>query len=144
MGSKHHLITDANGLPLGVILTEANRHDVTQLLPLVASIPAVKKSRGRPRCRPHCVQGDRAYDSKWHRRKLRQKGIQCQLAKRNHPHGSGLGKTRWPVERTLSWLHQFRRLKIRYERQAEIHEAFLAIATALINWRQLAAKMPFR
>ena len=40
-GSKHHLITDANGLPLAAILTEANRHDVTQLLPLVAAIPPV-------------------------------------------------------------------------------------------------------
>jgi hypothetical protein len=35
LGSKHHLLTDANGIPLSVILTGANRHDVTQLLRLV-------------------------------------------------------------------------------------------------------------
>jgi len=40
-GSKHHLITDARGIPLAAILTGANRHDVTQLLPLVAAIPTV-------------------------------------------------------------------------------------------------------
>lgn len=29
-------------------------------------------------------------------------------------HGSGLKNTRWVVERSLSWLHQFRRLRVRY------------------------------
>ena len=38
------------------------------------------------------------------------------LAKRRTPHGSGLGKTRWVVERTLAWLHKFRKLRIRDER----------------------------
>ena len=47
-------------------------------------------------------------------------------------HGSGLGKTRWVVERSLSWLHQFRRLRIRWERRADIHEAFLSLACILI------------
>ena len=52
-------------------------------------------------------------------------------------HGSGLGSQRWVVERTLSWLHQHRRLRIRYERQAEIHEAFLSLACSLICLRAL-------
>lgn len=51
-------------------------------------------------------------------------------------HGSGLGKTRWVVERTIAWLHSFRRLKIRYERHA-IHEAFLSLACSLICWSRL-------
>ena len=38
--------------------------------------------------------------------------------------------SRWVVERTLSWLHQFRRLRIRYERRADIHEAFLTLAAS--------------
>jgi len=54
------------------------------------------------------------------------------IAKRGTPHGSGLGKTRWVVERTLSWLHQFRRLRVRYERRADIHEAFLSLGCILI------------
>jgi transposase len=45
LGSKHHMLTDAHGIPLAVILTGANRHDVTQLLPLVDNIPHVK---GKP------------------------------------------------------------------------------------------------
>src|SRR5712672_362409 len=39
-GSKHHLLTDGNGIPMAVTLTGANRHDVTKLLPLVDAVPA--------------------------------------------------------------------------------------------------------
>jgi transposase len=53
------------------------------------------------------------------------------------PHGSGLGVFRWVVERTLAWLHRFRRLALRYERRADVHEAFLTFGCALITWRYL-------
>lgn len=68
---------------------------------------------------------------------LRALGIEPVLAKRNTPHGSGLGVYRWVVERTLSWLHQFRRLRCRYERKPELHEALTSLACALICWRML-------
>jgi transposase len=124
-------------VPLATTLTGANAHDVTQLQPWVAAIPAVRGRRGRPRQRPERVQGDRAYDSEPHRQWLRSLGIEPILAKRNMPHGSGLGVYRWVVERTLSWLHQFRRLRCRYERRPELHEAFMSLASALICWRLL-------
>lgn len=62
LGSKHHLLSEAHGIPLAVILTKANRHDVTQLLPLIDKVPRIKGKRGAPRRRPKQVQGDRAYD----------------------------------------------------------------------------------
>jgi transposase len=136
-GSKHHLLTDAQGLPLAVILTGANANDITQLVPLIDAIPALKGKRGRPRQRPVCVFGDRAYDSNAHRQALRVRHIRPMLAHRFRPHGSGLGVYRWVVERTIAWLHQFRRLRIRYERRDDIHEAFLAIGCALICQRHL-------
>jgi transposase len=74
LGSKHHLLTDAHGIPLAIILTEANRHDVTQLLPLIEKIPHVRGKVGAPRFRPKHVQGDRAYDSEPHRKTLKKKG----------------------------------------------------------------------
>lgn len=120
-----------------MILTAANAHDVTQLLPLVEAIPAIKGKPGRPQRRPERVQGDRAYDSEPHREALRERGIEPVLAKRNTEHGSGLGVYRWVVERTISWLHQFRKLRIRYERRPEIHEAFMSLACSLICWRSL-------
>ena len=47
------------------------------------------------------------------------------------------GRYRWVVERTLSWLNRFRRLKIRYEHRADIHLAFLQLGCALISLRFL-------
>jgi transposase len=126
------LVTDANGIPLAATLTGANRHDVTQLVPLIDAIPSVQGKRGRPRRRPDCVQGDRAYDSEPHRQKLRRRGVKPVFGKRGTPHGSGLGVYRWVVERSVSWLHQFRRLRVRCERRDDIHDAFLKLGCILI------------
>jgi transposase len=122
---------------LAALLTSANTNDITELQPLVEAIPPVRGKRGCPRRRPERMQGDRAYDSEPHRQWLRRLGIEPVLAKRNTPHGSGLGVYRWVVERTLAWLHQFRRLRIRYERRPELHEAFMTLGCALICWRFL-------
>ena len=130
-------MTDAEGVPLAAILTAANVNDVTQLMALVDAIPAVRGKPGRPRHKPDAVQGDRGYDSEPHRRELRRRKIKPILAKRRTQHGSGLGVYRWVVERTLSWLHQFRRLRIRYERRDDIHEALLSAGCALICWNCL-------
>lgn len=86
LGSKHHMLTDANGIPLACIL----------------------------------------------------KGIKPLLAKRRTAHGSGLGKTRWFIERTLAWLHQFRKLKTREEKHLSTHEALLLIACSVICHRFLS------
>ena len=136
-GSKHHLCTDAQGIPLSAQVTAANVHDSRQLQPLVLAIPALRGKTGRPRQRPEVVQGDRAYGSRAHQRWLHALGITGRLARTGWPHGSGLGKTRWVVERTLSWLHQFRRLRIRYERRGDIHQAFLTLGCAIICHRAL-------
>jgi transposase len=120
-----------------VILTQANRNDVTQLLPLVDAIPPIAGKRGRPLRKPQLIQAERGYDSKAHRHTLASRGIGSQIARRRTEHGSGLGKTRWVIERSIAWLHQFRRLRVRYERRAEIHEAFLKLGCAMICWRSL-------
>ncbi|WP_257804637.1 IS5 family transposase [Burkholderia glumae] len=112
----------------------ANTNDVTQLLPLVDAIPPIRGVRGRPLQKPGVVYADRGYDSTRHRRALRERGIKPVIAKRRTEHGSGLGKYRWVVERTHSWLHNFRRLRTRFERRAYIHEAFLKLGCSLICW----------
>jgi transposase len=122
-----------------LILTGANRHDVTQLLPLVQAVPPVAGRRGAPKRKPALIQADRAYHSEPLRRELAAQGIDTQIARRGTPHGSGLGKTRWVVERTISWLHQFRRLRVRYERLPAIHEAFLMLGACMICWRFVKA-----
>lgn len=136
-------MTDARGIPLVAHLTAANRNDITQLLPLVDAIPPLRGKPGRPWRTPGAVQGDRGYDSQGHRGGLRARGIRPILAKRNTPHGSGLGQTRWVVERTLAWLHRFRRLNIRYERRPRIHQAFLDLGCILICWSYLKPCLEF-
>jgi transposase len=71
LGVKHHVLTDAQGTPLAVLISGAQRHDVTQLLPLVQKVPPVAGRRGRPRRRPKSLYGDRAYDSEPHRQALK-------------------------------------------------------------------------
>jgi len=110
---------------------------VTPLIPLVEAIPAIAGRVGRPVQRPQTLLADRAYDSDPHRKQLARRGIVPVIARRNTEHGSGLGAFRWVVERTISWLHQFRRLRIRYERRADIHMAFLTLGCIVICHRCL-------
>lgn len=124
-GSKHHLIVDRRGTALAVSLTGGNGHDVTQLMPLLDPIPRTRGLRGRPRSKPKRLFADRGYDYDMYRRLLWQPGIKPLSARRGVAHGSGLGKTRWAVERTFAWLHQFKRLRIRYERSADLHQSLL-------------------
>ena len=136
-GSKHHLLVDATGIPLAWTLTGGNRNDVTQLVPLVDRVPPVRGKVGRPRRRPDRVTADRGYDHDKYRRELRRRGITPEIARRRTEHGSGLGRYRWVVERTFAWLHQFKRLLVRYDRRAEIHEAFLALGCCVVCYRRL-------
>lgn len=117
-------------------MTGGNRNDVTQLIPLLEAIPAVRGKPGRPRHRPDTIYADRGYDHDKYRRLVRAKGIQPHLARRG-PHGSGLGVHRWVVEQTLALLHWFRRLRIRWEIRDDIHQAFMTLACAIICYRRL-------
>jgi len=140
-GSKQHIVVDANGTPLAATVTAANVPDVKQLEPLIDEIPPVRGKRGRPHRRPKEVYADRAYDSEPHRQRLRRRGIRPRIARRKTAHGSGLGKVRWVVERTLSWLPRKRKLRIRTERRADIHEAFTFLGCALICFNVLMASL---
>ncbi|GGQ37072.1 hypothetical protein GCM10010266_70600 [Streptomyces griseomycini] len=136
-GSKHHLITDRYGTPLAVSVTSGNRHDLTQLMPLLDTIPRIRGLVGRPRYRPRRLFADRGYDYDKYRRLLRARGITPRIARKGTAHGSGLGKTRWVVERTFAWLHQFKRLRIRYEIRADLHLGLLQLACIIICLRRL-------
>jgi hypothetical protein len=69
---------------------------------LVDAIPHVWGKRGRPLHKPQIIQGDRRYSSESRRQRLHERGITPVLAKIGSPRGSGLGKTRWPVERPIA------------------------------------------
>jgi transposase len=136
-GTKHHAVVDAHGIPLAASATAANVPEVTQVLEVVDAIPDVRGQPGHPKRRPGELYGDRAYDSEPHREALRGRGVEPQLARRNTPHGSGLGVYRWVAERFFSWLHGFRKLRLRTDRQYGLHDALLKLACALICLRFL-------
>ncbi|NHZ37104.1 transposase [Massilia sp. CCM 8692] len=62
------------------------------------------------------LHADRAYASRAHRAWLRRRGISARIARYGVESRERLGRWRWVVERTLGWLHRFRRLRICYER----------------------------
>jgi transposase len=127
-------LTDAGGVPLVIQLAAANEHDATTLLPLVVEIPAVAGKPGRPKQKPDALVADKAFDCVALRTLLRWLGIEPSIPKRGEDE-HGLGKVRWFIERSLSWFHQFRRLRIRWDRKPEVHQAFLSLAATVICYR---------
>ena len=118
------------------MLTAANVHDSNVLEEAVDAISPIRKPRrGRPRKRPNKLHADKAYDFPRCREALRKRGITPRIARRGINSSEKLGRYRWAVERTLSWVNCFRRLKVRYERRADIHQTFLHLGRALICWR---------
>jgi transposase len=111
---------------------------LTQLLALVDAVGPVRGRIGRPRQRSERLLADRGYDHDKYRRELWARGVKPVIARRETEHGSSLGTERWVVERTFAWLHNFRRLRTRYERRAELHLAFMHLGCAAICQRMLA------
>jgi transposase len=128
------VVVDRQGVPLAVRLSAANVHDSRMMLETVDAIEPIKRPVGRPRKRPKKLHADKAYDSQPLREELRQRGITPRIARRGIESSERLGRHRWVVERTLAWLNRYRRLRIRYERRADMHLAFLHIGCALICW----------
>lgn len=136
-GTKRHLVVDRQGIPLAILLTAANVNETTMLESTLDAIDPIRRPRGRPRKRPDKLHADKGYESKKNRAALRRRGIAPRIARKGVESKQRLGRHRWVVERTHSWLNRFRRLKVRYERRADIHEAFLKIGCALICWKFL-------
>jgi hypothetical protein len=82
----------------------------------------VKGKPGRPKELPDELYTDRGFDSEDTRWLLAWLGIAPHIGKRKTEHGSGVGKIRRVVERTISWLKGLRRLRVRYDRLAVIQD----------------------
>jgi len=130
-------VVDRNGVPLAVRHTAANVHDSKVFEILVDAIAPIRRPRGRSRKRPEKLHADKGYDFPRCRRALRERGIKARIARRGVDSSERLGRHRWVVERTLSWLNRYRRLRVRYERRADVHQAFLELGCALICWNHV-------
>jgi transposase len=133
-GCKRRLITDADGLPLVVQTGPANRRD-EQWLPCLLWWLWIALSYGRRR--PAALQGDRGYGFPWSIALVLAWGIRSLLSPRGSPHGSGLGRTRFVVERTHSWFGHYRRLVVCYEATGAHYQGFYQLAACDLCARRL-------
>ncbi len=135
-GSEIHLITERTDLPLSVGISGANLHDSQALIPLVQGIPPIRSRHGRRQRRPAKLHADKGYDYDHLRRRLRGRGIRHRIARRGVESSTPLGRHRWTMGRTMSWLAGCRRLHRRYERKAEHFLAFTSIAHTPLRGRR--------
>jgi len=115
-----------------VRLTGANRHESLLAMPLLDDIPPLHDRHGQVRRKPKALYGDRAYGTPRNHQGLKERRIEDHLAQPRTPHGSGLGKVRYVVERGLAWVGQARHLKVRYDRLPAMHRAFHYLRLAQI------------
>lgn len=92
---------------------------------------------GRPRRRPEKLHADKGYDYPRCRRYLHRRGIKVRIARRGIEDKSKLGRHRWVVERTVSWLLRFKRLGLRYDRTEATLRSLLLLAVSMINLKRL-------
>ena len=131
------MVVDRSGIPLAALLSAANRHDSVLFEALIDAVPPTKTLAGRRRKRPAKLHADKGYDCRRCRRALSRRGSKVRIARKGVDSSERLGRHRWVVERTLAWLNRYRRLTVRYERRADIHQAFLTLGCCLICWSRL-------
>jgi putative transposase len=135
-GTKRSLLVDGRGAPLSLIVAGANRHDVKLLAQTLDAIviPRPKPTKRRPQ---HlCV--DKGYAGKPAEQQMRARGYIPHVPKKGVPKTRRKTKPparRWVVERTHSWMNNYRKLRVRYEKKVANFEALLHLATAMICWR---------
>ncbi|MDP9356014.1 MAG: IS5 family transposase [Chloroflexota bacterium] len=136
-GTKRHVMGDRGGLPLASLLTGANRHDSVVFEELLDAVPPIRQPNGRRRKRPGKLHADKAYDIPRCRQARTRRHIKVRIARKGVDSSQRLGRHRWVIERTLAWLNRYRRLTVRYERRADIHQAFLTLGCCLICFNAL-------
>ncbi|MFF2776105.1 transposase [Streptomyces sp. NPDC058052] len=117
----------------------ANLHDSQALEPLVRGIPPIRWRRGPRRRRPAKLHADKGYDCDHLHRWLHSRGIRHRIARRGIDSSTRMGRHRWTIQRTTSWLSGCRRPHRRCERKAEHFLARTAIACTLNRYRRPAA-----
>jgi transposase len=87
------------------------------------------------------VFADKGYDAEHHRDLCRKFGAEPCIHKRGQPHGSGLGKRRWPVERSNAWVLENKRLALRYDRLGFIIQSLLQATCIFLVARRVAKEL---
>ena len=135
-GTKRSLLVDGRGAPLSLIVAGANRHDVKLLAQTLDVIVVRRPKPTRKRPQHLCV--DKGYAGKPAEKEMRVRGYIPHVPTKGLPqqrHRRQGKARRWVVERTHSWMNNYRKLRVRYEKKAANFEALLQLAIAIICWR---------
>ena len=137
-GVKRSLLTDGQGVPIGLVVEGANRHDMKLVQ---ATLDRLVVARPEPTAeKPQGMCLDNGYDYDEVRALLVEFGFTAHIRPR-HEEARDLARDanqrarRWVVERTHSWMNRFRRILVRWEKKSENYLAFLHFACALIAFR---------
>ncbi len=130
-GSKYHVAVDGDGVPVACAVTAANVNDTLAFERLFLAAFAVM-------ARIRTVFADKGYDAERHRDLCRSFGAMPRIHRRGRPRGSGLGKRRWPVERSIAWVLENRRLALRYDRLGFVIQSLLQAACIFLVAGRLA------
>jgi transposase len=137
LGVKRSLLADGRGVPLGVVVEGANRHDSPLLEATLESIPV---KRPDPKEVPQHLCLDAAYVGEPIQEIVAAWGYTAHIRSRGEEHQEkqtipGYRARRWVVERTHSWMNRYRRLLIRWEKKEAHYLAFLHLALACITFQ---------
>jgi transposase len=133
-GTKYHIATTGDGVPVACAATAANVNDTLMFERLFLAAFAVM-------ARIRTVFADKGYDAERHRKLCREFGVEPHIHKRGQPHGSGLGKRRWPVERSNAWVLENKRLALRYDRLGFIIQSLLQAACIFVVAGRVAREL---
>src|SRR3954447_26627148 len=131
-GTKYHIAGD--GVPVACAATAANVNDTLVFERLFLAAFAVM-------ARIRTVFADKGYDAEHHRDLCRKFDAEPCIHKRGQSHGSGLGKRRWPVERSNAWVLENKRLALRYDRLGFIIQSLLQAACIFLVAGRVAKEL---
>jgi len=132
------VLSEANGIPVGLAVDGANRHDMKMARHTLQSIPVQRPKPTKRKPQGLCLDKGYDYDEVRDLAKefgftahIRSRGEEAQAIKQK----AGYKARRWVVERTHSWLNRFRRILVRWEKIPQNYIAMLHLAFGIITWR---------
>ena len=140
-GSKRHLLVDERGVPLSIVVTGANRHDVSQLAAVLGG-RIVEPVVGEEDAVEEHLCADAAYAGDEPEKIMRAAGYTPHVRPRGKEKqekviNPDFKPRRWVVEVSHSWFNRFRKLIIRYEKLDVTHMALTHLAAAIIALRKV-------
>ena len=143
-GSKRHLLVDGRGVPLSLIVTGANAHDVTQLDAVLRAIVVKRKAPNIRRSKHLCA--DAGYMGRRAKQIIEDHAYIPHVVSRHKEAQAKRGNPskkarRWVVEVCHSWFNRFRKLLVRYEKLERSFVALNHLAAAIIAFRKVPLKV---